>query len=191
MLVSAFGARLRKHLTHLWGNFSEGLQRKKQKGTDLEIKRESIIQFCNFMHSIFRFTKTEFSFPWGLLSRYPAWSGSVRSILCWFYGWEDENCSEIAVVVVSWGTTEFLFIHFFWQTFQDKWFAPILSKCSSKRNLSSAHIKQFVWYMYKCIYCCMCKWIFPCTNSTFFLCLPHPGHKSQHLPVTLENSFAK
>lgn len=101
MLVSAFGARLRKHLTHLWGNFSKGLQRKKQKGTDLEIKRESIIWFCNFMHSIFRFTKTEFSFPWGLLSRYPAWSGNVRSILCWFYGWEDENCSEIAVVVVS------------------------------------------------------------------------------------------
>lgn len=47
MLVSAFGARLRKHFTHLWDNFSKGLQRKKQKGTDLEIKRESIIRFCN------------------------------------------------------------------------------------------------------------------------------------------------
>lgn len=112
MLVSAFGARLRQHLKHLCGNFSKVLQRKKQKGTDLEIKRESIIRFCNFMHSIFRFTKTEFSFPWGLLSRYPIWSGNVRSILCWFYGWEDENRSEIAVVIVSWGTTEFLLIFF-------------------------------------------------------------------------------
>lgn len=112
MLVSAFGARLRKHLIHLWDNFSKGLQRKKQKGTDSEIKRESIIRFCNCMHGIFKFTKTEFSFPWGLLSRYSLWSGNVRSILCWFYGWEDENCSEIAVVV-SWGTTEFLLIHFF------------------------------------------------------------------------------
>lgn len=63
LFVSTFGARLKQHLTHLYGNFSQVLQRKKQKGTDLEIKRESIIRFCNFMHFIFRFTKTEFSFP--------------------------------------------------------------------------------------------------------------------------------
>jgi len=33
LFVSAFGARLRQHLTHLCGNFSQMLQRKKQKGT--------------------------------------------------------------------------------------------------------------------------------------------------------------
>lgn len=45
--------------------------------------------------------------------------------------------------------------------------------------------------MHKCIYTVACVNGYFHVQTLFLLCLPHPGHKSQHLPVTLENSFAK
>lgn len=78
MFVSAFRVRLRQHLTHLCGNFSQVLQRKKQKGTDLEIKRESIIRFCNFLHFISDLQRLNFLFPEDYFPDTP----SDRAILC-------------------------------------------------------------------------------------------------------------
>lgn len=73
-LVTACVVRFTPYLTHLCRNFSQILQRKKKNGSEKEI----ITWFSNVC------TKTEFSIPWGLLSRYQIWSSNAGQFSAYF-----------------------------------------------------------------------------------------------------------